>query len=274
MNIEYSIANIREQDSWVHQDDPEAATRKAIDIIRSMLAKVSLNEALVPLTLPLVKRALVVGGGIAGLVAALDIAEAGYPVLLVERSSSLGGNVARLSGLYLNLDPAADLLRGVIEVVTAHPNIEVLADTVVDSAGGYVGNFTVTLRPAHEDAVPSGGDQAGQASREHDVGAIILATGYELYGKEQMPEYGGGRCPDVIDGLEFERMLRPDGPTGRGKVTVTFMPSGRATGANVSGGGFGGTSVGGCVASVFRRAKVPPFSGSPVTVAKSFSIAK
>jgi heterodisulfide reductase subunit A len=208
------IANIREQDSWVHQDDPEAATQKAVDIIRSMLAKVSLNEALVPLTLPVVKRVLVIGGGIAGMVAALDIADAGYPVLLVERESTLGGNVARLSGLYLDLDPAVDLTNERVAAVVAHPNIEVLTETVVDSVGGYVGNFTVTLQSACADSAPAGARAEANDGDPVDVGAVILATGYDLYDKGLLTEYGGSRCPDVVDGLEFERMLRPDGPTG------------------------------------------------------------
>ena len=78
------IANIREQCSWVHQSQPEEATDKAIETIKTIVEKVRYDESLVPLTLPLVKRALVIGGGIAGLQAALDIAEAGYPVVLVE----------------------------------------------------------------------------------------------------------------------------------------------------------------------------------------------
>ncbi len=79
------IANIREQCSWVHQAQPEEATDKAIETIRTIVEKVRYDESLVPLTLPLVKRAMVIGGGIAGLQAALDIAQAGYPVILVER---------------------------------------------------------------------------------------------------------------------------------------------------------------------------------------------
>ena len=99
--------------------------------------------------------------------------------------------------------------------------------------------------------------------------------------KEEKKEASGGGAPfnksAAIAALSSAAAAasgckRPGGPTGTGRVTVTFMPSGRATGANVSGGGFGGTSVGGCVASVFRRAKIPPFDGNPVTVSKSFTI--
>ncbi len=196
------IANIREQDSWVHQAHPEAATRKAIEVIRSMVARVSRNEPLAPLTLSVTKRALIIGGGMAGLVAALDIADAGYPVVLVERESTLGGNVARLGSLYVTLGAATDLLAARIDAVRSHPNIQVWTDTVVDHVGGYVGNFTATLRPK---------DGAGP---QFDIGAIVVATGYTLYDKARLGEYDGGRCADVIDGLQLEAMLRPDGPTG------------------------------------------------------------
>jgi heterodisulfide reductase subunit A len=166
------IANIREQVSWVHQDDTQAATLKAIETIRTIIEKVRYNESLVPFYLPLVKRALVIGGGIAGMTAALDIAGAGYPVVLVERADRLGGNMARLSRAYVNFDDVGDLLGGTLQRVTHHPNIQVLTNSKVTEVGGYVGNFIV-----------------------------------ELYAKENLGEYGGGRYPDVIDGLQFEQIL-------------------------------------------------------------------
>ncbi len=104
-------ANIREQVSWVHQQEKEAATQKAIAITRSIVEKVKTNEQLESLTLPLTRRTLVIGGGIAGMQAALDIADAGYPVILVEKTETLGGKMARLSGTYLNFAAAPDLLQ-------------------------------------------------------------------------------------------------------------------------------------------------------------------
>lgn len=210
------IANIREQDSWVHQGQPEAATRKAIALVRSMLAKAQLDEPLIPTTLPVVKRALVIGGGVAGLTTAIDIADAGYPVLLVERRPVLGGQLARMDSLYLAgrgslpFLPAEDLLSQKIHAVTTHRQIQVLTNTMVEAVSGYVGNFSVQLRPA------AAGDPDGSAElvRTEEVGAIVLATGYGLYDKRLLAEYGGGQCADVLDSLEFERLLRPDGPTG------------------------------------------------------------
>jgi heterodisulfide reductase subunit A len=206
------IANIREQASWVHQKHREIATDKAIETIRTIVAKVHYNQSLTPFYLPLVKRALVIGGGIAGMQAAADIADAGYPVVLVEKSDRLGGRMAELSGLYLNADAAADRLRQKTEAVTRHPNIQVITRGKVAEVGGYVGNFTVKVEqsstagdePQSEEVVPY----------SFDIGAIVVATGYDLYDRENLGEYGGGRYPDVIDGLQLEEMLRPDGPTG------------------------------------------------------------
>jgi heterodisulfide reductase subunit A len=201
------IANIREQSAWVHTKQREAATNKAVETIHTIVAKVRYNQSLIPFHLSLVKRSLVIGGGIAGMQAALDVADAGYPTVLVERSDHLGGRMAELSGLYLNLDSAANLLQNRIDAVHNHPNIQVLTNAEVVEVGGYVGNFVVTVEQQGEKVVPF----------TFDIGAIVVATGYDLYGRERLGEYGGGRYPDVIDGLQFEEMLRPDGPTG-GKV--------------------------------------------------------
>ncbi len=198
------IANIREQASWVHQQHREAATNKAVEIIRTIVAKAHYNQSLTPFYLPLVKRALVVGGGIAGMQAALELADAGYPTVLVERSDHLGGHMAELSGLYLNMDAAPQRLQALIDRVQNHATLQVLTQSELTEVGGYVGNFVVKVEQKAEEPV----------NYTFDIGAIIVATGYALYDQEKLGEYGGGRIPDVIDGLQFEAMLRPDGPTG------------------------------------------------------------
>jgi heterodisulfide reductase subunit A len=209
------IANIREQVSWPHQDEPEAATRKAIEVVRSLVEKVRADEPLTPLTLPVVRRALVVGGGIAGLSAALDIADAGYPVILVERSDHLGGRMAQHSHLYLNpnggKDQVASLLSERIEAVTQHQLVEVLTEARVVGFDGYVGNFEVEVESTGVDsALRSSEAQRTERRRtmQAEVGAVVLATGFDLYARNNMPEYGGGRYPDVVDSLQFEQMLR------------------------------------------------------------------
>jgi heterodisulfide reductase subunit A len=221
------IANIREQCSWVHQETQTEATAKAVEIIKTIVEKVRYDESLLPLTLPLIKRAMVIGGGIAGLQAALDIADAGYPVILVEKEARLGGHVAQLSGTYLNFDAAPDMLASMVERVEKHPRIQVLTGAEVQEAGGYVGNFTVKVSQqgngstGHQGGTlvaPSPSDLQSPISNlqslSFDVGAIVVATGYELYPQERLGEYGGGKYPNVIDGLQFEQMLAADGPTG------------------------------------------------------------
>jgi heterodisulfide reductase subunit A len=193
----YESANIREQCSWVHEGAPERATEKAIDIIATMVEKVRRDEELEPFQFSLHRRAMVIGGGVAGLEAALDIADAGYPVLLVEREDQLGGKMARLSGTYLNFEPAPDLLQRKIAAVEDHPNVEILLESQVTELSGYVGNFTVEI------------ESAGASDlREVEVGAVVVATGWDPYPMKRLPEYGGGRLPDVVDGLTFEEMLR------------------------------------------------------------------
>lgn len=192
------IANVREQCSWVHQHDPEGATDKAIEIVRTVVEKVRRDEELVPFSLPLTRRALVIGGGISGLEAALDIADAGYPVVLVERDDRLGGKMTRLSGTYLNFDAAADLVERKVERALHHPKIQVLLNSQVTRMEGYVGNFEVEVSGSSSDLKPE----------TYEVGAIVLATGWDPYPLERLPEYGGGLVMDVVDGLTFEGMLR------------------------------------------------------------------
>jgi heterodisulfide reductase subunit A len=193
-------ANIREQCSWVHEKDAEEATRKAIEITRTIVEKVRRDEELTPFRLSLVRRALVIGGGVAGIEATLDIADAGYPVALVEREDHLGGKMARLSGTYLNFDAAPDLLADKLRRVLDHPNVQVMLESQVTVLEGYVGNFKAQVQRKGEDH-----------SRELEVGAIVTATGWDPYPLLDLPEYGGGHVLDVVDGLAFEEMLKSDG---------------------------------------------------------------
>jgi heterodisulfide reductase subunit A2 len=200
-------ANIREQCSWVHQNNKEAATIKAVSISRSIAEKVVGNNELEPMSLPLTRKVLIIGGGIAGMQAALDIAEAGYPVILVERADALGGNMARLSGTYLNISSATDILKKKIDAVNRHPNIQVITLASVKEVSGYVGNFKVQV--VKKGKGENGPDIDEATSFTLDVGAIIVATGWQPFDQEKLVEYGGGAIPDVIDGLTFEQMLAP-----------------------------------------------------------------
>ncbi|MBM3121104.1 MAG: CoB--CoM heterodisulfide reductase iron-sulfur subunit A family protein [Chloroflexi bacterium] len=201
-------ANIREQVSWVHQHDQTAATAKAGDIVRSIVERVRQDECLEPLRLALTRRCVVIGAGIAGMQAALDVAGAGYPVVLIERQSALGGRMAQLSGTYLNLEDGSDRLTRMIAAVERHANIQVLTEAEVTVCSGYVGNFQVEVRAGRP-----GGDEATPYTL--DAGAIVVATGWDPYELSRLPEYGGGLLPDVVSTLEFERMLAPGGRLAR-----------------------------------------------------------
>jgi heterodisulfide reductase subunit A len=200
-------ANIREQISWVHQHDKPEATAKAVEIARSIVKKVKGNEELEPLKLPVTQRTLVIGGGIAGMQAALDVADAGYPVVLVERGDQLGGKMAQLSGTYLNFDAAPDLLQKRVQTVAQHPHIQVLTGAEVKEVSGYVGNFRAAVTVGNGDQETASGAESLGHEFTFDVGAIVVATGWEPYDMALLPEYGGDSIPDVIDGLAFEGML-------------------------------------------------------------------
>lgn len=140
------MANIREQCSWVHREEKEAATKKALDITKTMVEKARGDKPLEPIEFSVDKKALVVGAGISGMQAALDIADAGYPVLLVDKEQSIGGRMAQLGETFPTLDCASCILTPRTAEVSRHPNIELMTNTEVVDVDGYVGNFTITLR--------------------------------------------------------------------------------------------------------------------------------
>jgi heterodisulfide reductase subunit A len=139
------IANIREQCSWVHKDK-EKATAKAIDLVRMAVAKVLKNQPLFTSAIPVHKKCLVVGGGIAGIQAALDIAEAGYEVTLVEREPSLGGKMVMLDKTFPTLDCSACISTPKMAEAGAHPHIKLMTSCEISAVTGYIGNFQVTVR--------------------------------------------------------------------------------------------------------------------------------
>jgi heterodisulfide reductase subunit A len=139
------VANLREHCSWVHRDIP-AATEKAKDLVRAAVERVRGHEPLFPRQVPVTQAALVVGGGIAGIQAALDIANAGFPVYLVERQPSIGGHMAQLDKTFPTLDCSACILTPKMVDVGAHPNIHLMAYSEVTEVKGFAGNFQVTVR--------------------------------------------------------------------------------------------------------------------------------
>ncbi len=140
------IANIREHDSWIHSDDPKAATAKAIDLIRMAIARTRLLQPLDETEVSIKKSTLVVGAGIAGISAALDLANAGFKVYMVEKQPSIGGKMARWDKTFPTLDCSSCILTPRMAEIGAHPNIELLTLAEVDEVDGFVGNFKVRVR--------------------------------------------------------------------------------------------------------------------------------
>jgi heterodisulfide reductase subunit A len=139
------MANIREHCSWVHEDKEEA-TAKATEIVTMLVERVKMNRKLQPITVPVTKRALVIGGGIAGIQAALDIADCGHQVVLVERDPSIGGHMAQLSETFPTLDCSQCIMTPKMVDVANHPNITLHTYSEIETVDGYIGNFQVTIK--------------------------------------------------------------------------------------------------------------------------------
>ncbi|MGD9333905.1 MAG: CoB--CoM heterodisulfide reductase iron-sulfur subunit A family protein [Desulfobacterales bacterium] len=187
----FEMANIRDQCSWVHMHEPENATEKAKDLIRSAVAKARLIQPLADFSVPVNQNGLVIGGGVAGMVSALDLAEQGVKTYLVERDDKLGGQALKLYATYQG-DRVQPYVENLIHTVNRHPLIHVYLNTTIRGASGFVGNFTSTLV-----------DTKGKKT-QLDHGAIIIATG----GKPYIPkEYLYGKDPNVLLSLELDQEL-------------------------------------------------------------------
>ncbi|MHA1710938.1 MAG: CoB-CoM heterodisulfide reductase HdrA2 [Candidatus Freyarchaeota archaeon] len=277
----FEMANIREFSSWCHPSTPKEATEKAKEIVKMAVAKARLLRPLDVIKVPVTNKALVLGGGIAGINAALDLAEMGFKVYLVERGESIGGHMAQLDKTFPTLDCSICIEGPKMVDVSRHPNIEIISYADLLSVEGFVGNFKVRVRknPRYviaenctgcgecrdvcpieypnewdmnmgvrkaisvpfDQAVPlvytinrdyciecykcvdaCGARQAINFDQkpeeiELEVGAIIVATGFDIYLPYDNDLYGYGKYDNVITALEMERLLLAAGPTG-GKV--------------------------------------------------------
>ena len=278
----FEMANIREHVSWIGKDR-EANTNKATELVRMAVSKLRRNAPLFSRQFEINKRVMIIGGGVAGIQAALDCAEAGMEVVLVERESTIGGKMAKLDKTFPTVDCSSCILGPKMVDVAQHPNIKLLACSEVEQVSGYVGNFQVEVRKkatyvdwskctgcgicaekcpnkknrdrfneriglttsinipfpqaipkkAVIDAgtcrhfkkgkcgvcakvCPSGAIDYEMTDEivTENVGAIVAATGYDLFDISKCGEYGGGRYPDVITSLQYERLLSASGPTG------------------------------------------------------------
>ena len=284
-----SIVNIREHVSWVTEDE-EVATRKAKALINGAVHRARLLNPLTSRFIDVTPDVLVIGGGIAGIQAALEVADAGKKVYLVERTPSVGGHMAQFDKTFPTLDCPACILTPKMDAVNQHANIDLMTYCEVTEVKGFVGNFTVTVKQKaryidHEkcnachacmekcpgkamaefdeglvrrkavyipfpQAVPQkpvidrgscvffktgkcqlckkvceqGAVDFEQEDKfvEIKVGAIIVATGYDLMDTKPLVQYGYGKYPGVFHSLEVERIFNAAGPTG-GKVVMRDM---------------------------------------------------
>jgi heterodisulfide reductase subunit A len=190
----FEMTNIRDQCSWVHMAEPEKATKKSKDLVRMALAKSRLLEPLQKGSTPVSKAALVVGAGLAGMTSALDLAEQGYDVVLVEKDAELGGNLRRLRFLAGGEDPQA-ALSSLVAKVRAHERIRLFTGAALQSIEGSVGSYTSTI------AVNGSVVRVAHA-------VVVVATG----AKENRPrEHLLGEDPRVLTQLELEERLRARG---------------------------------------------------------------
>ncbi len=276
----FEVANIREQVSWCTEDKADA-TKKAIELIQMKIKKVLKLLPLEETRLEITKKVLVIGGGIAGVEAALKIANNGHEVLLVEKSPSIGGRMAYLDKTFPTLDCSACILSPKLVEAGSHPLIKIYTNSEVFEVSGFVGNFTAKIlqkvryvdidkckgcglcsikcpvkvssginigseeRPAIYSPFPQAYPKAPTIDRENclyltkgkcglcskvcssgainynekdnvleeSVGAIIVATGNDLFDANKYTEYGYGRYLNVITGFQFEKFLSPSGPT-------------------------------------------------------------
>ena len=279
------IANIREQCSWAHEDKTRA-TEKAKALVRGAVAKAKLLEPLETSKIEVIQDALVIGGGIAGIQAALDLAEEGHKVYLVEKSPSIGGRMAQLDKTFPTLDCSSCILTPKMMEVANHPNVELLTYSEMVGIDGSIGNYTVKIKKKArfvdmdkctgcgdcvaacrlKDRIPNEFDEGiGKRSAiympfpqaiplrctidaetclmitrgkcgegplcveacearaidfkqkdeeiEVNVGAIVVATGYDVLDPSSLYEYGYTSSDDVITSLQMERLISSSGPT-------------------------------------------------------------
>ena len=276
----FEMANIREHISWVGENK-EANTNKAIEAVRMAVMKVMQDKALFSSSFKVNKRVLVIGGGVAGMQAALDCADGGLETVIVEKSPSVGGMMARLDKTFPTIDCSICILGPKMVDVAQHDLITLHAYSEIEDVKGYVGNYQVKVRKkatyvdwskctgcgecmekcpgknAYDhfnfgvaptkainipfpQAIPKKAKIDPQFCRQflkgkcgvcakvcptkainyemqdeivtEDVGAIVVASGYGLIDQGLLPEYGGGRYPDVITGIQYERISECFGP--------------------------------------------------------------
>jgi len=190
----FTFVNIREHCSWVHMKEKEKATKKARDLIKMGVARARLLEPQVEEKVNVEPSAVVIGGGVSGMTAALSVAEMGFPVHLVEREGELGGFVRNLNNLYVTEKSATETIKPLIEKVKAHKNVKLHLNSQLKSVEGFIGNYDVVI------------GQKGSEDIKTKVGTVIVAIG----ALEFVPEglYGYNQYPNIVTLTEFEILCK------------------------------------------------------------------
>jgi len=189
----FDQVNLREHVSWCHTREPKKATEKAKDLVRMSVARAATLESLPIKTVRVLPKTLVVGGGIAGLRSSLDIAERGFDVVLVEKDTQLGGNVAKWTHLFPSDESGAQVIGPLIDAVRKHKRIKIYLNSKVSEFGGYIGNFDVTIKNLG----------SGKESNV-DIGTVIVATGFEAF--KPVGYYSYTESPDIMTLAELQEL--------------------------------------------------------------------
>jgi len=206
----FEMANVRDQCSWVHTHEPDAATQKSKDLLRMAVARAYHLEPLERRQVAMSPEILVVGGGISGIQAALDLAIKGEKVTLIEKEKELGGRVKELDTLLGSELTGKEFIKNKLDELKKR-KVKVLTSTTIKEVDGFVGNFEITVETAE-----SGKGKKAKAEKLK-AGAVILGVGSDLY--DPKGKFGYGRFPNVITNMELEKLLTlsPDSLTIAGK---------------------------------------------------------
>ncbi len=205
----FEMANIRNQNSWVHANNPDAATVKAKDLIRMAISKAALLEPLQETEVEVAQSGLVVGGGVAGMTAALELAEQGYQTYLVEKSSKLGGQALKLNTTWRGED-IQGYLKGLVQKVDDHPRIKTYTGHQITQVDGFVGQFKTRLSRID--------DPSAVTDLEH--GVVVIAIGAEELKPE---EYLYGKNPKVLTHLELDQKMAGKDPLVEKANSIVFI---------------------------------------------------
>jgi len=189
----FEMVNIRDQDSWVHMKEPEKGTIKAKDLIRMSVHRAALLEPLERIKVSVTPSAIVIGGGIAGITAALNLGNQGFEVSLIEKEKELGGLLRSLNKIYPSNEDASKLLES-IDLIESHEKIKVYKSSVIEKVDGFIGNYKISVKQSNK-------------AIEIDAGALIVATGAIPLSPDG---YYGYNKKNIISQLDLESLLKND----------------------------------------------------------------